>query len=649
MKLGSLFSDQINRGLRSKPKGLKVNKAESSSWQEELSGLPALSSEEASVCNWRLTISVCAFFFSALFLLGKTFTLQVINGRENIFKASANRILVERKLPERGLIFDREGQVLAKNVPGFRATLTYSRLPEDRRAEIIQKSADVLQFSKEQIEQKFTEAKLTPNTAVTLKSGISHEEKLSLDALHYLLPGIDVAQDILRSYPKAEIIAHTLGYLREISEDELRNLNFTQYLPGDSLGSDGLERNYEEILSGMVGRRLIEVDAVGNLIRVIAEEEAAAGKNLYLSLDIDFQEQSAELLVKAIEKYAATGGVFIAQEVKSGQILSLVTQPSFDNNLFSHQLTSNDYESLLNDSEKPLFNRAISGNYPPGSTVKLIVAAAALQEKVISPKTRIDDYPQVIKIGPWEFPDWTVAWGRVAHGILTVREAIAESCDIFFYKIGGGHEEIEGLGIEKLKIYFNLFGLGQKTGIDLPGEAKGLVPDPIWKQEVKHEDWFLGNTYHVSIGQGDLLASPIQILQTTNVVASQGKLLKPRLLQRIETADGQVVTEFEPEVVRKDFINKDYIKVVAEGMRMGVSDGIVYPLRIAKVEVAAKTGTAEFGTKNAKGEYETHAWVTGFAPYDNPEISFVLLLESGGASSNAAEAAREILDWYFGR
>ncbi|MBM4402568.1 MAG: peptidoglycan glycosyltransferase, partial [Candidatus Cloacimonetes bacterium] len=175
------------------------------------------------------------------------------------------------------------------------------------------------------------------------------------------------------------------------------------------------------------------------------------------------------------------------------------------------------------------------------------------------------------------------------------------------------------------------------------------VPDPIWKQQVKKEDWFLGNTYHLSIGQGDLLTTPIQILQSINTIANKGKLLAPRFVERIENAAGEIVKSFEPEIIRENFINKDYLAVAAEGMRMSVSEGIIYPLRNAKLPVAAKTGTAEFGTKDAKGQYETHAWVAGFAPYDEPEISFILLLESGGASSNAAEAAKEILDWYFGR
>ncbi len=654
------FADQINKGISGRAGASKAKVEGAFLWQESLNRLSALSNKESASNHWRLTFLACFFFLITLFLLIRTSFLQVIHGQENLFISETNRILIERKVAPRGLIYDSNGVILAKNTPGFRATLNYSQVPVEKRQEIKQTLINLLSISEGEVEAKFNDAKISPFTTITLKSGISHEEKVALDALQDKLPGIGIAQDILRAYPKGQFLAHVLGYLREISQDELKEPNNALYLAGDFLGCDGLERTYEEFLQGKVGRSLIEVDAAGNLSRVVGEEEPVPGNNLYLSLDSSFQEKAAQLLSAAIEKYAATAGVFIAEEVESGQVLSFVVEPSFDNNLFSGGIATDDYERLIEDSGEPLFDRAIAGTYPPGSTVKPLVAAAALQEKIITPFTRIDDYPQVIKIGGWEFPDWTVAWGRAAHGIMTVRKAISESCDIFFYKIGGGYHDqcytdntkcpIDGLGVEKLKTYFNLFGLGQKTGIDLPGETKGLVPDPIWKQEVKDEDWFLGNTYHISIGQGDLLTTPIQILQSINTIANKGKLLKPRFVEKIENVDGEIVKSFdEPEIIREDFINKDYIQVVAEGMRLAVSEGIIYPLRDAKVEVAAKTGTAEFGTKNAKGEYETHAWVTGFAPYDDPKISFVLLLESGGASSNAAEVAREILDEYFGR
>lgn len=671
MKFGFSFSDQINRGLSEVNTLSKAKVEESSSWQEGLSSLALLSKKEVAVSPWRLVVLFCFFLLTTLLMFGKIFSLQVIFGKENLFLSESNRILVERNLSERGLICDRNGEVLAKNTPGFRVAVNYSQLPEGKEGEFVLKLADMLQISPEEIRAKFAEAKLSRFAITTLKSGISHEAELKLIAQQEDFPGIAVAKDSLRDYPKGEIFAHVLGYLGAISQAELKDPNFTYYVSGDFLGREGLEKVYEEVLRGAVGQKLIEVDVSGGLKRVITEAETVPGNNLYLSLDAYLQEKAAETLASGVKKYAATGGVFIAEEVKSGQILAFVVNPSFDNNLFSGGIKSSDYESLLGNPQRPLFNRALSGTYPPGSTVKPLVAAAALQEKVVTPSTRIDDYPQVIKIsakggfggesasGGWEFPDWTVAWGRAAHGIMTVREAIAESCDIFFYKIGGGYHDtcytantkcpIDGLGVEKLKTYFNLFGLGQKTGTDLPGEVKGLVPDPIWKQEVKSEDWFLGNTYHISIGQGDLLTTPIQILQSINTIANGGQLLKPRFVEKIENVEGEVLESFEPEIIRKDFINKDYLSVIAEGMRMAVSEGIVYPLRNAKVPVAAKTGTAEFGTRNAKGEYETHAWVTGFAPYDDPEISFLLLLESGGASSNAAEVAREILDWYFER
>lgn len=583
----SSLGDQIEQGTKIK-RGLREKQHEISDCLSWISQKVESDDEqgEQSAQGWRYASFSTLIVFAFLILLGRLFDLQIIQGRENLVKSEGNRVVLQTVPAPRGVIYEAHGEVLARNRPGE-------------------------------------------------KEG-----------------------EIIREYPQGEYFSHILGYVGEISSAELKNPAFATYNQGDTLGRAGLEAQYEKVLRGTPGQNLAEENSSGEILRTLSKKEPQPGQNLYLSLDAFLQQKAGEILTAALQKHSATAAVFVAQNVKDGKILSLVSLPAYNNNLFARG--DADLSKLLSDGGTALFNRAISGEYPPGSTVKPVVGVAALQEKLIAPATKISDEPQIIRIGQFEFPDWTIAWGAAAHGLLDIAHAIAESCDIFFYKIGGGYPpecrrsevggqksevgcQVDGLGVEKLKIYFKLFGLGEPTGIDLPGEAAGLVPDPIWKESQKNEAWYLGDTYHISIGQGFMLTTPLQINNLITTIASGGKLLQPTLL------DQQGRTYGTYKTYRENFVDPEYIKIIQQGMRLAVSDGIVYPLRTAKIAVAAKTGTAEFGVKNAKGEYQTHAWVTGFAPFDDPQISFTVLLEAGGKSSNAAEVAKEILDWYFSK
>lgn len=653
MKIGLNFPEQLlsQGGFFSRIP--KIRLEESRSWQEYLGNFRR-SERAKEISSWRLLGAGFVFLGLLLLLVFKLWGLQIISGRKNLILSMSNRILIEVQKAPRGVIYDRSGTVLARNAPGFRATLTFSLLPDEgdeKREERIKNIAALLSLAEDNLHDILDAAAQSPERPITLKNNLDHETLLKIEALEQEMPGIKIEEDVVRFYPKKEVLAHLLGYPGQVSRAELKRIEFKDYSAGDLLGRDGLERTYEEVLRGRDGERLIEVDAAGLFQKELASNEALAGNNLVLSVDIALQEKAVEILAEFMKKYQATGGVFIAQEVKTGQILALVSLPSFDNNFFA----SGQFAPVSSaDSSGSLFDRAVTGQYPPGSIIKPLVAAAALEQGVITEKTHISDEPQVIQIGPWQFPDWTVSWGRGAHGFLTVKEAIAQSCDIFFYKIGGGYPpyvtsrpEVRGLGIDKLKSALKLFGFGERLGVDLPAESRGLVPDPIWKEKVKNEAWFLGNTYHLAIGQGDLLTTPLQIVNYISAIANGGKLFKPRLVKRIEDENGKLIKDHQPEVLRENLIDSVYLKVVGEGMRLAVTDGIVYPLRTLKTPIAAKTGTAEFGTPNAQGILQTHAWVTGFAPFEDPEISFVLLLESGGPSSRAAEAAAQILKWYF--
>lgn len=627
---------------------------EALSWQEGLMPFVVGDVRKMGISLWKLNCLILVSILVSLILILRLFDLQVIQGKKFLVLGESNRILIQTLPSPRGIIYDRNGEILARNIPSFRASLNLSQLPilPEARQKVLQKTQEILGLTNEQLQEKLALAKDSPFLTITLKPRLSYNEQLQLNSLDQELAGIFVEEDIQRVYPKGENFSHSIGFIGFLNKDELQDPQFANYHLDDSIGREGVEKVYEQYLKGKNGQRLVEVDATGRVQRTVSERKPQAGNNLILSLDAKLQQRVGEILEKALRKYAATGGAVIVQQVTTGKIMSLNSLPSYDNNLFAVGIKGEEYQALINDPSVPLVNRTTLGEYPPGSTVKPIVAAAALQEGIITPTTQISDSPQVIKIGPWEFPDWTVAWGGRPHGNINVLGALAESCDIFFYKIGGGYssgigggKDVTGLGVDKLKDYFTRFGLGQLTGIDTPTEALGLVPDPDWKRETKNESWFLGNTYHISIGQGDLLATPLQVINFITSIANGGELLKPQLLSRIENAQGEIMFENQPQVLAKDLVGEKHLQTVKKGLRLAVTDGIIYPLRGAKTSVAAKTGTAEFGTKNAKGEYQTHAWVTGFFPYEEPKYAFVILLESGGKSSNAAEVARELVDW----
>ncbi|MBE3141656.1 MAG: penicillin-binding protein 2, partial [Thermoplasmata archaeon] len=327
-------------------------------------------------------------------------------------------------------------------------------------------------------------------------------------------------------------------------------------------------------------------------------------------------------------------------------ILGLVSLPAYDDNLFARGIQKEEYDQLLKDPYKPLFNRVISALYEPGSTIKPLVAAGALQDGVITAKTTISD-PGVISIQnqynpaiTYNFPDWKPG----GHGMVNVYKAIEQSCDIFFYAVGGGWQNIKGLGVDRLNKWYAKFGMGQKTGIDIPGEQDGFIPTPEWKEKTKKESWYQGDTYHISIGQGDLTVTPLQLLNYTAAMANGGTFYKPHLVSKIQTADGQMVKTIAPEVIAKDVVSGENLAVSREGMRLVASAGTGRLLSDLPVPSAGKTGTAQ----NPHGE--PHSWFISFAPYDNPQIAIVVMVENAGEGHEyALPVTKEILNYYFTR
>jgi len=443
-----------------------------------------------------------------------------------------------------------------------------------------------------------------------------------------------------REYIYSIALSQVLGYVGEVSEEELEM--FSPYSMGDIIGKMGIEKEYDELLKGKDGGILVETDADGEVIREIGRSEPIAGKNLHVNLDAGLQRKAYELL-------DGRKGSVIASVPETGEILALVSSPGFDVNLFGLNKNTSmiddrgvqrDIERVLNDKDLPMFNRAISGEYPPGSVFKIVTAVGALEEGKVDESTKIEDTGE-IKIGIWRFGNWYYDQYGQKEGVIDIVRAISRSNDIFFYKLG------EWLGIASLSDWAKYFGIGSQTGIDLGGEAYGLMPNPEWKKEYKEEDWYLGDTYISAIGQGDILMTPLQVNQMTGVIASKGKLCKPILLKH--EAPDQIGTSN----CKKLDISTKTLETVTEGMKQVCeAGGTAFPFFDFKaggerVYVAGKTGTAEFG--QAEDE-ETHAWMTVFAPVEKPEILVTVMLEEAGQGSyQAAPAAKELLDYWLGR
>ena len=455
-----------------------------------------------------LLISVSLFLFVLILRLSR---LQIVDGEKNLAFSEGNRIRKERIRAQRGLILDRLGNVLARNLPTFSVLYNpqFCQRP-DCSIEPLEKLA-----SFDEIKERFNKNKSSLAPFV-LASALSRDEILSLGNLD----GFDFLQiesDQVRSYPYGPLFSHVIGFLGEASPEELESR--PDLFLGDRIGKTGIEAVYDSDLQGVSGYNLVEVDAQESLKRFLSRREETAGRSLVLTVDKALQEASFEALSESLKKVDACCGAVVVEDVRNGAILSLVSLPAFDTNIFSSKDKDQQFEQLVNDKNLPFFNRAVSGAFPPGSVFKVVVAAGALAEKVVSKNTTLLA-PGSISLGAFSYGDWKPG----GHGLINIQTALAESADTFFYQIGGGYEGLKGLGPEKLAQYARYFGFGQPSFIDLPQEGSGLVPDPSWKKKVKNEGWYVGNTYHFSIGQGDLLTTPLQINQMTATVANGGGL-----------------------------------------------------------------------------------------------------------------------------
>jgi len=562
-------------------------------------------------------------------LLFKSFQLQIIKGDYWQSLADENRIRSYPIRPLRGIIYDKNKIPLAINVPKLDLVTIPADLEKNENFnQIIDRLSLALGRPREEIEKKIKDNSAL-SYPIIIEENIAREKALLLESNFNDVPEIGVEKNSFRQYENGLVFSHLLGYLGKANQEEVSE---KKYLFDDYVGRTGLEKVYDEQLRGENGEQLTEVDSAGKLQKILAIKDAGAGNDLVLSIDAELQKKIYDSLKSKLGTLSTSRAAAVAVNPQNGKILALVSLPEFDNNQFIRGLSAEEFDNIFNNKNEPLFNRAISGLYPPGSTIKPILASAALTEGIVDVNKQINCLGYLNLVDKfsssiiWTHNDWK------AHGLTNIIKAIAESCDVYFYTIGGGYGDIEGLGIDRIKKYLKLFGLGEISGIDLIGEKPGFVPDAQWKEETRKEKWYIGDTYNASIGQGDILVSPLQIAMATTIVANNGTLFRPQLVQ-----------EKEPEIVRKDIIANEFLEIVRKGMREAVVSGSSRFLSDLVVKAAGKTGTAETAKNKAP-----HSWFTGFAPYENPQIVITILIENGGeGSSTATPVAKEILSWYF--
>jgi penicillin-binding protein 2 len=635
---------------------LFLSRSKKSDWVEEStffdhSGIKKDDSSPKDFVGFPITTKKINIFFGLilfglLILLFKTAYLQTVKGDYLKTIAEKNRIRFEKIKAERGIIYDSHLSPLVRNIPTFSLFAVPSDLPRDsqKREEISKSLQNIIGDNFDEILNKLVLEQAYSFQPVLLKYNIDYEKAMLLMIESVNMPGIKLEIGSKRQYledGKTELktlsMSHIIGYLGKITKEELLKFKELDYDLNDYIGKTGVEAFYERILKGIDGERQVEVDAQGEVKRVIATKQPIKGNDIILTIDINLQKRLEETLNQYLKKYKKTKGAAILLNPNNGDILALVSLPTFDANLFARGASESEYQSLINDPTNPLFFRAIAGTYPSGSTIKPIIAAAALEEKIINRNTSFLSTGG-IWYDKWFFPDWKLG----GHGVTNVTRAIAESINTFFYIIGGGYKDFNGLGAEKIVKYAQLFGLGNPSGIDLVGEASGLLPTPTWKQKTKNEPWYIGDTYHLSIGQGDILVTPLQIAQATAVFANKGTLYKPRIVKEIINSKDEDLVQ-PSEIVRKNFINLTNIEIVRNGLRQAVLSGSAQKLKNLTVTSAGKTGTAEHNKNKAP-----HAWFTGFAPYENPEVVITVLVEEGGEGSGIAlDVALDFLKWYF--
>jgi len=582
----------------------------------------------------------------ALFVF-RLFQLQIVEGETLRTRSEQNSVRTIRLEAPRGDILDREGRVLATTRPAYELQVIPSGLSERKTTFAV--LAQLLDADPALLEDRVGVRKGAERfQPVTLIDDLDFDRLAKVETHRYALPGVVTDVQPRRHYVEGAMAAHLMGLIGEIGRDQLERRDREGYRPGDIIGQAGLEARLESHLRGRAGGRNVVVDVAGREVEVLDEVAAVPGGKVVLALDRDLQREAEAAFLDVPDGEPAKMGAAVAMDVRTGEVLVMLSLPSYDPNAFAGGIDVETWNALTDDEWDPLQNRAIQNRYPPGSTHKPIVAAALLADGIVTPETRVF-CPGYFRHGRRTYR----CWKREGHGYVDIHQALKQSCDVYFYTNG------VKLGIDRLAYYARAFGLGHRTGIRLASEAPGLVPSTEWKKRKKGEVWYPGETVSASIGQGYNLYTPLQLAVAYAALANGGKVLRPRLLLRLEARDGTLLEEFSPEVRGEVPISPEHLAVVRRGLAAVVEEpgGTGYRARVPGVRVAGKTGTAQVvGTEHTEGMEEEeiairrrdHAWFGAFAPVDAPEIAVGVFVEHGlhGASS-AAPVAQRILARYF--
>jgi len=549
-------------------------------------------------------------------LTARLWDLQISNGARYRALAEDNRILRLPVTADRGIILDRNGTILVRNIPGFAVSVVPVDLPRARQTDVAGRLGVLIGREGQEILDLIAAQRIrNPYEPVKVSTKpIAREVALLLAERAEAYPGVRIDAESIRQYVDGPLYSPLVGYVGPIRPDELEAKRDAGYLPTDDVGRTGLEWQYEQYLRGIYGWREVERDAAQREIKTLAATPPVPGGNLRLTIDDRLQRLIAGELQAGVDKDAFTQGVGVAIDPQNGEILAMVSTPAYDNNVFIRGVTTAEMKAFNSDDRHPLVNKAVGEIYPPGSTFKMVTGLAALTVGTADRNTQVNVTSNSFSISGTSFFDWTT------HGLLNFVTGFAHSSDIYFYSLAGGSpmSSVRGVGPDAIATYGHMLGFGQRTGIDLPGEANGIMPDPAWKEEVFGEPWSIGNTYHEAIGQGYVAVTPLQLVNAYAAVANGGTVYVPHLLKEVDDARGNALVVKPPEVARKLAMKPEDLRLIREAARLVVTSGHAY-MPNAKLPIAGKTGTAEFGPSGGRDSAGRnllgfHNWFVSFLP-----------------------------------
>ncbi len=576
-------------------------------------------------------------------LTARLFYLQVVEGRDFAAIATRQRTVLEAIVAPRGLIYDRNGRLLVSNVPTYAVKVRPADLPNERRDEIVSRLAALIGMDAVDINAAIDGNPGSAFDLVRVARDVDKDTANLIAESRTDLPGVEVTIEARRQYTDGPLMSQLIGYTGPVSPDALAELRSVGYLPDDLIGKAGVEATYETQLRGTYGSERVQRDATGRKTQILQTvSDPIPGSSITLTIDTKAQRNAQKALTWAMDLVGLKRGVVIAMNPQTGEILAMVSLPTYDNNLFARGISSDDYTALLENPDQPLLNHAVQAHYPPGSTYKLVTGTGGLADKKISSTTQLTT-KAYLTLGSTKFYEWN----RRGWGACNIYCGFGHSSDTFFFQVAGK------LGIDRLGHWANQYGFGEPTGVELPGEVSGIVPTNAWKQQLLGEDIFPGETYQAGIGQGYDVVTPIQLINAFGAMANGGTLYQPAIVRDVIGPDGTVIKAFEPTVLHEMDVPASVLKVMRNAARETVTLRHTYNLVDLPIKVAGKSGTAEFGKRDSKGRLPFHSWFVGFVPKDPAKGSFdaesseLVVLAFAYDSRTKGNAATEIVKYFL--